>query len=145
VTALRRSRCFVAVLGVDRVRDQPGLGALQRRLVDPFDEKLPEDAVYRRLELIQCHAGSRQRIEEEARIVQGRAHILRADRRRDLLFDGQHAIEQARLTAAEYMGENFERFGFAGRAGTIGRRQIATLPDRLLDLFIIHRHRTARE
>ena len=68
--------------------------------------------------------------------------IIGAGIDRDLLIDDERLIEQARLAAAEKMGEQFERLRLAGLGGAIGGREIDALLARLLDLFIDERHET---
>ena len=43
------------------------------------------------------------------------------------------------------MSEDFERFRFAGLSGAEGGRDIAALPARLFDLFVVQRDEAARD
>ena len=144
-SAIPASQRRLAVLRIDRVGDEPGLGALQRFGVDSVGHEFRQHLVDRRIQRRQRDFGRRHRIEIEAGVVERRTHVIGARADGFFLLENQRAIEQARLAAAQEMGEHLERRGFARRGRARRGRQIAALPARLLDLFVVDRDEPARD
>ena len=134
----------LAVLSVDRFGDEARLGALELGGVDARRSSQPERGRPRRRDR-QGNAGGGNGVEEEARVVERRAHVVGAGGDRLLLLQHQLAIEQRGLAAAEQMGEHFERIGLAGRGGAVRRREVAALPARLFDLLVVDDDQPARD
>ena len=134
----------LAVARVDRLGDEPVLGAGQRGLVEADRGHAGHDGLDRRVELVEAHPFRRHRVEVEARLVERGAHVMRAGADGDLVLHDQRLEEHARLPAAEQEGEHFERLRLARRAGAVGRHEVQALEARLLDLLVGERDLAVR-
>ena len=114
---LREGR--LAVLRVDGVGDQTCFGPGEISGVDAIASDLRDNARDRVIERFERRIGRRNRVGPETRRVERGAEVVGAGRDGDFLFDHKLAIQQARLTAAQQMGEQFKRFCFAGGSGSV--------------------------
>ena len=114
----------LVVLGVDRIRNEPVLGAVELVGGNAMLDDIGEHGVDRRFDVVQRHARLRRAVDAELAVVERRARIVGAGIEREPLIDHERAVEPAVRAAAEHMGEDVERFALAGLGRRGRRRQI---------------------
>ena len=130
----------LAVALVDRVGDEPRLGALKlgfgKTAFGHFGKRLVE----RGLELFKRHALRRHGVNPEEVVIERGARVPGARRHRELALEHEALVEPSGRLRPHRLGQNVEGFGLAGLRRRVGRRQIHALQHRLLHPFIRKHH-----
>ena len=107
------------ILRVDRVGDQARLGPGEIASVHAIARERCDNIGDGLVQRLQRNLQSRHRVGPETRVVEGGPHVIGARRDGDFLLNHERAIQQARLSAAKQMGQQFQRLGLAGRGGGV--------------------------